>query len=915
MKVASERLALRRWALSLAGSLVLGQGAFGSSDLSAPASVSSGASATKLVPIVLDLTAGNEHFTTELTLANRGTTAATVQLTYTPATFLGASGGGTAGLSLSPGQQFVVSDALAFLRSKGLPIPTPSASQGGTLLVSFTGLSSSNAAFVGARTTTPSAAGRAGLAYPGIDLSAAPTGPSYLYGLRSSPTDRSNLALVNAGSSPVTLRVTLFSGTAGDSRSYVLSPDTTLGPWQWTQIDHVLDLAGYTDGYARIDLVSGTGPYVAYAVFNDDTTNDGSYVAAESASMPLEMRLLPVLVESSSFQSELVLTNPLSVPQTATLSYVESYSPSGGAGGTITLDFQPGEQKIIESAIDFLRQNGVAVGPKGAATYAGALSVTFLNAGARSTGFAGARTAAPVGGTGPGEYGLFYPGTGPSFAALNEAWVYGLEQNAGNRSNLAVANLGDAGDSVTFRIDVYDGNTGLLAGSLTPPALPPGGWYQINSVLQKFSVASGYAHAVKLSGNSRFLAYGVVNDGGAPGQGTSDGSFVAAQAVAPITSFSVGPDITLTYPNLPVLSDEHTTVFPPAQGSDKYLIFAANMKNAGNLAGPVVLETTDLRTFTFASGYTSPVMTAAWPFTTCKPMYDPEFDLNYASPGSVVQDPTRPAGNLIMIYEAENHCPGAVWQHDFYATVGFARSSDYGKTWPTPVDAELGGTDRYPVLKHPTPEPATPESPQVALGNAIPSAFVDGTNLYVTYAAPGPTSDGMVRVARAPLGEGGTVAFSKWKDGAFGQPGIGGLDSGVLPARGCAGHQGMGQISHNDALGLYLFTFVCSGTSVGAWYYSTATSLDHQNWTAPQLIEGSQYPVVSGCASDGTGTSFDGWYPSFVSPGVPAGHTSASGSVLYMYGCDRGSRTFQARTFTIAAPSRPSATVGKPPAQ
>ena len=162
------------------------------------------------------------------------------------------------------------------------------------------------------------------------------------------------------------------------------------------------------------------------------------------------------------------------------------------------------------------------------------------------------------------------------------------------------------------------------------------------------------------------------------------------------------------------------------------------MRNAAGLSGPVVLETTDLRTFTFAAGYTSPVMTAPWPFTSCKAFYDPEFDLNYASPGSVLQDPTRPPGNLMMIYEAENHCPGAVWQHDFYATVGFARSSDNGKTWPAPVDAELGGTDRYPVLKSATPEPSTPESPQVAMGNAIPSAFVDGTNLYVDLRRPGP---------------------------------------------------------------------------------------------------------------------------------------------------------------------------------
>jgi hypothetical protein len=308
-------------------------------------------------------------------------------------------------------------------------------------------------------------------------------------------------------------------------------------------------------------------------------------------------------------------------------------------------------------------------------------------------------------------------------------------------------------------------------------------------------------------------------------------------------------------------------------------------------------------------------MTAAWPFTSCKAFYDPEFDLNYASPGSVVQDPTRPAGNLMMIYEAENHCPGAVWQHDFYATVGFARSSDNGKTWPAPVDAELGGTDRYPVLRHPTPEPATPESPQVAMGNAIPSAFVDGNNLYVTYSAPGPSADGALRVARATLGGNGAVAFSKWYDGAFTEPGIGGQDSGVLPAKGCVGHQGNGQISYNDALGLYLMTFVCFGATQGAWYYSTATSLDRQNWTAPQVIDGSQYPIVLGCATDGTGSSFDGIYPSFVSPGVAAGHTAASGTVLFMKGCDRGSRTFLARTFTISTTPRPLAAGGIPPAE
>lgn len=867
---------------------------------------SGGASATKIVPIVLDVAGnGGARYTTELTLANRGTTTAAAQLTYTPATALGATGEGSVTTSVGPGRQVDIPDAIWWLRSQGLPIPSGS-NQGGTLRVTFDGLSSPDAGSVVGRTTTPAGAGRAGLAYPGVDLAAALTGSAYLYGLRSTAGDRANLALVNAGATdPITLRVTLHSGVAGDGRVHVVSPDTTLAAGQWTQFAKVLDLAGFTNGYARIDVVSGTGPYVAYAVINDNTTNDGSYVPAEPAAMPTESRLLPVLVESAAYQSELVLTNPIPSAQTAILTYVESASPGSGPGGAVTLAFQPGEQKIIPSAIDFLRRNGAAIGPKGP-TYAGAMTVTFTSSGLRSSGFAGARTAAAINGTGPGEYGLFYPAIGPSFAAFTESWVYDLQQNGGNRANLAVANLGDSGDPITYRVDVYDGETGRLAGATTPAALAPGGWTQINAVLQSFNVANGYAHVVKLTGSDHFLVYGVVNDGGAPGQGTSDGSYIGGEPIGAVSSFSVGSDETPTYPSsLTILPDEHTTFLPPEAGSDKYLVFAANMKNAAGLAGPVALETTDLRTFTFAAGYTSPVMVAPVPFTKCKATFDPEFDLNYASPGTVAQDPTRPPGNLVMIYEAENHCPGAVWQHDFYATVGFARSSDNGKTWPQPVDAELGGTDRYPVLKAATPEPATPENPTVAMGNAIPSAFVDGDDLYVTYVAPGPAADGYLRMARATLGGTGPIAFSKWYRGAFGEPGIGGEDSGVLPARGCAGHQGMGQISYNDALGVYLLTFVCSGTNQAAWYFSTATSLDRQDWVAPQMIEGSQFPVTLGCASDGTGTSFDGWYPSFVSPGSPAGHTGASGSVFFMKGCDRGSRSFAVRTFAIVAPHRP----------
>ncbi len=380
----------------------------------------------------------------------------------------------------------------------------------------------------------------------------------------------------------------------------------------------------------------------------------------------------------------------------------------------------------------------------------------------------------------------------------------------------------------------------------------------------------------------------------------------------PTITMSVGPDEALSYPsNLPSLPDEHTTIFPPAAGSAAYLFFASSSLTGGN-SGAVVLQTTDLHSFTFASGYSSQVMSVPVPFTTCNPAYDSEFDENYAGPGSVVQDPNLPPGNLIIIYEAENHCPGGVWQQPFYATVGFARSADNGKTWPPPANGEFGDSERYPVLKLAAPEPVAEPSP-AAMGDAIPSAIVDGNYLYVTYVAPlgpGLTSDGKIRIARAQLGGGGQVVFSKWNNGAFSTPGIGGADSGFLPAGGCVGSQAMPSIYYFDPLNIFLLTFVCRSLpqAQAAWYFSTATSLDLQDWTVPQLIGNSQFALIDPCPGQaGNGMSFDGWYPSLMSPGAATGHIAQSGYAFLLNGCDTGKRTFVARTFAISVgPSAPN---------
>jgi hypothetical protein len=395
----------------------------------------------------------------------------------------------------------------------------------------------------------------------------------------------------------------------------------------------------------------------------------------------------------------------------------------------------------------------------------------------------------------------------------------------------------------------------------------------------------------------------------------------------PIVSFSVGPDQALVYPgDLPALPDEHTTFLPTRPDSGTYLVFASSMRTGGP-AGTVVLQTSDLKTFTYAANYKSPVMAPPIHFLTCSAAYNSEFDESYSAPGSVVQDPTRPTGHLIMIYEAENHCPGGVWQRQFYATVGLARSTDFGKTWPGPIAGEFGGRDRRPVLKMATAEPTTHEASPIYMGNAIPSAFVDTNErgehyIYVPYTFAGQGADGYQRMARARLEDDDLrsndprsndasrrLTFSKWYKGAFSEPGIGGLDGGVTPARGCTGGQQQGQISYNDAIDQYLLTFVCVSLQgqpgnlkpyQAAWYYSTATSLELQNWTMPQLIQNSQFPVTSGCAYDGSGRSFDGWYPSFVSPNHAEGRLGETGHVFFMSGCETQKRRFMSRTFTIA---------------
>ena len=495
-----------------------------------------GLSVTRVIPIVLDV-GQSPRFTSELTLSNRGSTTSTLTLRYTAAPSLGASGSGTVSEILDPGRQMIVPDAIAYLRQKGLPIPA-TGGQGGTLRVTFSNLSSDGAGFAGARTTTPSGNGRCGLAYPGTDVRKAFEGPVAVFGLRQGASDRSNLAVVNAGAaSPITVRVTVSPASGGKG---VALADRILQPGEWYQYNAVLTAGPWTEGRATVERVSGTEPFLAYGVFNDQQTNDGSYVGAVPVSSLASAVGVPTVVESSVFQSELVVASGSDKATSAYLHYVESLADPKGDTGWFEVALLPYEQKIVPNVIDYLRQAGATIGPRGPIR-AGYLQVAFTSLEEETQGFAGARTSSPAA-TG-GEYGVYYPGSAMA-ASARDAWILGLQQGEGVRSNVAVSNAGIEGSDIDVRLQLFDGTTGRMVSEETLPTLKPREWYQKNAALG--SVQNGYCRLTVVKGTDAFLAYGVVNDGADAASGTNDGSYVAMEpVVVPIP----GPnEVTVTLP-------------------------------------------------------------------------------------------------------------------------------------------------------------------------------------------------------------------------------------------------------------------------------------------------------------------------------------------------------------------------------
>ena len=478
------------------------------------------------VPVILSAAGrSNSFFTSELTLTNRGDEEVKLDYTYTAHR---RGGSGKTSDVLAPGMQKIETDALTYLRGLGIAIPE-TGNRIGTLRVEAR-LGSEVEAVV--RTTTVVPEGRAGLAYLGVAEEEGFEEAVYLCGLRQNGEDRSNVAFQNMGAEEegaITIRTTVYSGEATDTNARVLE-DVTLEPGGFHQYSGLLGVLGVpAQGYVKVERVEGRAPFYAYGVINDQANSDGSFIFPVAASS-LEGRMgqtLPVIVETSEFTSELTVTNFSGEVRTLDFQFVADGIEADDKTAAFSMTLEAGQQEIVAEVVDELRSQGVAGLGSTRGFYAGPLFVV-AEGGDMSGIVIGARTGSQGGG---GQYSVFYNAVPEGAGFSQVAWVEGLQQDRENRSNLALVNTGEVdGSASVFHLEIYDGETGLLAETVVTKPIPARRWHQINGILGSYApeTRQGYIRIEKVSGENPFLAYGVVNDGGAPGERSGDGAYLPA---------------------------------------------------------------------------------------------------------------------------------------------------------------------------------------------------------------------------------------------------------------------------------------------------------------------------------------------------------------------------------------------------
>ena len=419
-----------------------------------------------------------------------------------------------------------------------------------------TGLGSPDASALAAALASPSTSGVdfAISAQPAVVSVAAGASASVTASLTQASAAADVVAALSVAGLPAGLTASFSPSTLTDSTAGVLSRAEQA----------VLTLTASTAvaaGTYRLDLAATAGAVARHAALFVT-------VGAQAAIPPPGPGVqAPVVLDvfgkgSSHYTSDLVAVNRGNTDATLLLSFAQTPTPAS-AGPVVARSLGAGRQFYVPDVIAFLNANGYALPPDGTAKL-GTLFATFVGATDAGAVYAGSRTSTPNPNTTVGgSFGTFSAAVANGSANAGDAWIYGLRENGQFRSNLALVHApgtatGVSSGPVTLETQIFDGDSGAPVGAPLVQTLQPGQFLQYNSILAltPTGVTNGYARVHLASGSDRFIAYGVVNDGASSGGGTSDGSFIPANAtggLVPIVLDLPGAthyssDLTLTNP-------------------------------------------------------------------------------------------------------------------------------------------------------------------------------------------------------------------------------------------------------------------------------------------------------------------------------------------------------------------------------
>lgn len=477
-----------------------------------------GVGRTLVVPVIVSSPgAAGSFFESDLTITNSGSTTAHVELTYTPTA---GGGGGTVSATIPPRAQLSGETAFGLLERLGIP-HSDARSRIGTLRARFDGLASPHAAAISVRT----ASSGAGVAYPGVEPPSASV--QVVRWLKQDARDRSNLGLVNAGASAdgeVTLRITVLSTDPSAPGSSGL-PELALLPGEFRQIDRILEASGLgaSSGVARVERVGGSAPFLAWGVVNDEVSSDGSFVPGEpvGAVSTVPEHVVPSVVETPTYRTEVVLSNPGTVPCPVQLTFY-----SGDVTGHPYLDptVDAGSTWRTASLVEELRRvAGSAMPPRGQ-TVVGSLHTRASDVGCEAVLSVAVRVVSDQGDR--GRFGVFVPDVlRAASSGSRVAWIPDLRQDGSIRTNLALVE--SFGSPASYLVELFSADGRFVAArGLGAPAW---GWVQVNAILASWAPGTtrGWARISRVDpSDGPAVAYAILNDGATPGLGTGDGSIV-----------------------------------------------------------------------------------------------------------------------------------------------------------------------------------------------------------------------------------------------------------------------------------------------------------------------------------------------------------------------------------------------------